>query len=60
MLERGYSVHPGELDVHENKTRIFLGSELESFLGRLALYGLVTLNLEHSLSSMMRISSPPI
>ena len=40
-------IHPGELDVHENEVRRFLDSELKSLLGCLALYGLVTLSLEH-------------
>jgi hypothetical protein len=44
---RGNPIHPGELDVHENEVRRFLDSEFKSLLGCLALYGLVTLSLEH-------------
>ena len=47
MLERGNSIHPGELDVHENEIRRLLDSELKTLFGCFALYGLVTLNVEH-------------
>jgi hypothetical protein len=47
VLESGNSIHPGELDVHKNEARRFLDSELQSLLGCLTLYGLITLNVEH-------------
>src|SRR5207249_1964471 len=47
LLQSRDSVHPRQLNVHEDESGRLLQRQLESFFSRLGLYGLVAFDLKH-------------